>query len=159
MYKFLRDKALYFCITLAFFIFLYSIYFNDSLTLRRERTISPDILQYIGNISLANCTSLRYRYLGENFCAFSGEKKNPCEVRKRRGGGRRAREGGRRREPQERVHEADRTGCTWCAGASIVGGKREFALSHPRIYPTPSSQGAGLRYHPCRPRYTQALCF
>ena len=37
------------------------------------------------------------------------------------------------------------------AGASVVGGKREFALSHPRIYPTPSSQGAGLRYHPCRP--------
>lgn len=36
-------------------------------------------------------------------------------------------------------------------GASVVGGKREFALSHPRIYPTPSSQGAGLRYHPCRP--------
>lgn len=35
------------------------------------------------------------------------------------------------------------------AGASVVGGKREFALSHPRIYPTSSSQGAGLRYHPC----------
>lgn len=43
------------------------------------------------------------------------------------------------------------------AGALVVGGKREFALSHPRIYPTPSSQGAGLRYHPWPPGYPGPL--
>ena len=41
--------------------------------------------------------------------------------------------------------------CSRCdarAGASRVG-RQEFALSHPRIYPTPASQGAGLWNHPC----------
>lgn len=33
-----------------------------------------------------------------------------------------------------------------CIGS---GGRQEFALSHPRIYPTPASQGAGLWNHPC----------
>lgn len=60
----------------------------------------------------------------------------------------------RKRERDERSREhgcMEPTGRDARAGASVVGGKREFALSHPRIYPTPSSQGAGLRYHPCRP--------
>lgn len=38
--------------------------------------------------------------------------------------------------------------CDARAGASRVG-RQEFALSHPRIYPTPASQGAGLWNHPC----------
>lgn len=66
----------------------------------------------------------------------------------RRGGGRGRRARNGCMKPTERDARA---------GASVVGGKREFALSHPRIYPTPSSQGAGLRYHPCRPAYPGPL--
>lgn len=74
----------------------------------------------------------------------------------RKGGSKRGRWRGGEEGGRKRVHgaAAERDAR---AGASVVGGKREFALSHPRIYPTPSSQGAGLRYHPWPPGYPGPL--
>lgn len=94
-----------------------------------------------------------YRYFRENFRALP-ETGRTSGTRGPRGRRETERGRGRKRERETSRTEhgcMEPTGRDARAGASVVGGKREFALSHPRIYPTPSSQGAGLRYHPCRP--------
>lgn len=156
MYKCLRDEPLYFCITLAFFIFLYSIYFNDSLTLKKKNELSRYLTIYWKYLA-RKLREPQISILARKFLRDLGKKKKKKkqngEARKREGGRREKGEAGREeaRAEESGYVKADRTRDARGAGASIVGGKREFALSHPRIYPTPSSQGAGLRYHPCRP--------
>lgn len=129
-----------------------------------KQTSLEDTAHFSHYLSLRRSTlhELSFRYLTTIRHFLFGPEHSECrcltrkfsQKREGRGGERERRGGGRGRTEKER--RAEQSMGAWSrrdarAGASVVGGKREFALSHPRIYPTPSSQGAGLRYHPCRP--------